>query len=131
MLSLTLMGKVRSADCFTAYDSFPKVLGGFNDVTQYNTIEISTDGSIAVGGYSKSSDLTTFTSTRSVLSMLTLQGSYSWSKRIFGTLTTSISAIAFKADNSEVIAIMGTASTDFYVVRFTKSSGNFIKGYTG
>lgn len=82
------MERVQAANCFDEQDNFPKVLGGINDITAFNTIEIASDGMIGVGGYSLSSDFTYRTGSRSIVALLNPSGTYSWNRRIFSGVTT-------------------------------------------
>ena len=78
-----------------------------------------------------SSDMTDLSTKRSILALMSSDGTYQWAKRIFASITTEINAIAFRTNNDEVIAVMGTSSDPWYMMRFKRSDGSLVKGYVG
>jgi hypothetical protein len=66
---------------------------------------------------------------RPIVTYLSPDGTYIWTKRIFSSYATEVHDLVFKTGNAEIIAVMGTAVNTMRVVRMQVSDGAYIRAY--
>lgn len=68
---------VSATTCFSGSSTlFPRVLGGVKDITSYADMDISSSGTIAIVGYSKSTDLISHSTDKPILIIMSPTGTY-------------------------------------------------------